>query len=72
MRCDRSPAEIFAAVALMSSMGRIARETSHQPPARPNNKIPAPTAVSIRAVGAQVRQFGGDGTPDQNAFARRQ
>jgi len=50
MRCDKSPAEIFTAAALIFSIGRIARETNHQPPARPTNKNQTAIAVKFRAA----------------------
>ena len=50
MRCDKSPAEIFTAVALMSWIGRMARLAIHQPPARPSSNTPPPTAMSVSAT----------------------
>ena len=32
MRCDKSPEEIFTAVALMSAISRMARAPTHHPP----------------------------------------
>ena len=49
MRCERSPVAIRDAAALMSSIGRIAREASHQPPASPSPSTTAPRPDSHSA-----------------------
>jgi hypothetical protein len=46
MRCERSPAEIFVAVSLISRIGRIARVAIHQPPASPTSSTPLPAINS--------------------------
>jgi hypothetical protein len=50
MRCDKSPVEIFAAVELICSIGRIARETSQLPTAKPKIKMTTPATASFHAV----------------------
>ena len=49
MRWERSPAAILTAVALMSSMGRMARVESHQPPVSPNTNTRPPMPESDQA-----------------------
>ena len=49
MRWDKSPSAILTAVALIASIGRMARVATHQPPTKPSSSTVAPAAVSHSA-----------------------